>query len=639
MLGFAILAIAILATGWLIVGRLWLHLDGEASLRETTLLERITAAAVAGAMLWIGLNWLLALTHTLTRLALIGAASGFVIAALLLLRKPLRFPKVDVFALVICIPIILWIAYVLWRGVILPPDNHDALAYHLPKAAFIAQTHGFGYFVTGDPRVTVLPANYELLLSDVLILTGTDHITEWLSTLFYILFLIASGAAIERWFGSGPQVSAAIIATAATPVLLLHSGADKNDLMTCFFAVAALLFGARWVVRGGLMPWVLTIISLVLGGGTKPHVAAVLVGLVPFLAARLLRHFQWRDIWVGAAVAVVAFALGGGAVYAFNLAHAHGADSVIGVTPNFIGYGDWANLWRFPYMALAEPFSREPLAVWVPWRHEHWFWPRYELFFSGFGPLFTILVCAIPWCLYKFRDRIAEGARTERFVFCTSALIAALLIMPLQFRPVGFFGGLPRFIAFVIPAVMACSLAPIVERLRDRPVAARVCLIALAAYFSYEAFQCGYRDRFSPWIYAKRIAREPGARWIWISPWRAGNYLERHAGPNDVVAIDCDFDTWIYPAMGERHSRRLEFISKGTTQIPSDAQWVMVDRTWNLVWRSPAMTDLSKAFEAMFAGFPSEEDTRVIRTLLRDPKWQLVYLRPRLNQAVFRRRF
>jgi hypothetical protein len=47
---------------------------------------------------------------------------------------------------------------------------------------------------------------------------------------------------------------------------------------------------------------------------------------------------------------------------------------------------------------------------------------------------------------------------------------------------------------------------------------------------------------------------------------------------------------------------------------------------------------MSKAFEAMFAGRPSEEDTRVIRSLLNDPHWQLVYYRPRLNQAVFRRR-
>jgi len=594
-------------------------------------LERITAVAVVGFMLWIGVNWVLALTHTLTRTMLSIAIVAFIAVSLFALRR-LRLPKIDTFTLVMLVPIALWIAYILWRGVILPPDNHDALAYHLPKAAFIAQTHGYGYFVTGDPRVTVLPANYELLLSDVMILTGTDHITEWLNTLFYVLFLIATGAAIERWFGPGPQVAASVIATAATPVLLLHSGADKNDLMTCFFAVAALLFGARWVVQGGTIPWLLTIMSLVLGGGTKPHVAAVLVALIPFFVARLIRarRIVWREVALTLLFAIIAFALGGGAVYAYNFAHAHTADSVIGKTPNFVGYGDWANLWRFPYMALAEPFSREPLAVWVPWRQEFWFWPRYELFFSGFGPLFTILVCAIPYCLYKFRVD-----NRERGVFCTASLIAAFLIMPLQFRPIGFFGGLPRFIAFVIPAVIACSLAPIVAQLRNpRPL-----LIALALYFSYEAFQCGYRDRFSPWIYAKQAAAEAGTtRWIWISRWRAGNYLERFAGPNDVVAIDCDFDTWIYPAMGERHSRRLEFIPHDTLRIPQDAQWVMVDRTWNLVWRSPAMTDLSKAFEAMFAGYPTEEDTRVIRKLWNDPQWQLVYYRPRLNQAVFRRR-
>src|SRR5262249_48600739 len=182
-----------------------------------------------------------------------------------------------------------------------------------------------------------------------------------------------------------------VLATAATPVLLLHSGADKNDLMTSFFAVAALIWGARWYVKGGTMPWILTIISLVLGAGTKPHVAAVLLGLAPFLILRAVRHRPApRELALTAGLAVAAFALGGGAVYASNFAHARDRASAIGQTPNFVGYGDWANVWRFPYMLLAEPFSREPLGVYVPWKHEWWFWPRYELFFSGYGPLFTI---------------------------------------------------------------------------------------------------------------------------------------------------------------------------------------------------------------------------------------------------------
>jgi len=167
-IGFFAVCIAIIAIGWAICERIWIHSDGNDALQQTTPLERLTAAAVAGAMLWLGVNWLLALTHTLTRASLLIAAVACMIAALILIRRNFALPRAGVFALIVCLPIVLWIAYVLWRGFVLPPDNHDALAYHFPKAVFMAETHGYGYFVTADPRVTVLPANYELLLTDIL---------------------------------------------------------------------------------------------------------------------------------------------------------------------------------------------------------------------------------------------------------------------------------------------------------------------------------------------------------------------------------------------------------------------------------------------------------------------------------------
>src|SRR5207245_10755260 len=214
-----------------------------------------------------------------------------------------------------------------------------------------------------------------------------------------------------------------------------------------------------------------------------PRVAAERRARPPFIIARAIRRrVAWRERGLTIAVAAVAFVLGGGVVYAINFAHARDKASAIGATPNFVGYGDWANLWQFPYLALAEPFSRNPSFVWVPWRHENWFWPRYEVFFSGFGPLFTLLACSIPYSVFRFRDK-----RPERLVFCTSALIASFLIMPLQFRPLGFFGGLPRFIAFVVPAVMAFSIAPIVVGMRL--MAARLTILALTMYFCVMAFQ------------------------------------------------------------------------------------------------------------------------------------------------------
>lgn len=64
--------------------------------------------------------------------------------------------------------------------------------------------------------------------------------------------------------------------------------------------------------------------------------------------------------------------------------------------------------------------------------------------------------------------------------------------------------------------------------------------------------------------------------------------------------------------------------------------WIAMN--WILELAHTRMTDLSKALETMFTDDPTEEDARVMRAVLHDPQWRLNDSRPRLNQAVFRRR-
>src|SRR5262249_35671983 len=60
---------------------------GVGAIEETTPLERLTAAAVIGLMAWIGVNWILALTHTLTRPFLLVVLAIFVVAAIVAVWK------------------------------------------------------------------------------------------------------------------------------------------------------------------------------------------------------------------------------------------------------------------------------------------------------------------------------------------------------------------------------------------------------------------------------------------------------------------------------------------------------------------------------------------------------------------------
>jgi len=652
VIGFALLAAAIYAVGDLLLRVLWRRIDGDESFAETAPLERASYAFLLGISLWLAVNWALALTGTFTRATILTAAIAFIVAAAAIAYRELRGVTVHPSAWALAlIPIGLWVVFILWRGSVVPPDSHDVMAYHLPKAVFIINAHGYHYFAAPDARISDFPANYELLLADVLLLAKSDRLTEWIGTISYILFLIVSGAVAERWWGRGVHVLACVVAVAMAPVLLLHSGADKNDLLTCFFAVIALLAGARWYARGGAMPWLLLIVSLAVGAGTKPHQAAILIGLAPFLIARIVTLLRERRIGAKAiaftvAVSVIAFVLGGCIAYAFNVLHNRGAPIPMQVGSMGVGkatpveYGDWANLWRFPFLLLEAPFA-SPTSVYLPWIGQWWFWPRYEIYFSNFGALFTILTLAIPLCVIRYRNAADPIIRRERLVYCTAAAIAFFLILPIKFRPLGFFGGFPRYVAFIVPAVVAWTLAPLFRELasRQRPRAAALVMAALAVAFVIQAVEIGINDAFTPIDYALYCWRNPDA-WplTGMSARRACLVVDRVAGPDDVVAVDGSFDTWIYPAMGRQQSRPIEFVRHAGNRlmIPGNAKWLMVDQTWHVLWGNvPDLGHLNQAWQ----GTPTPEERATIDALLHDPAhWDLVYYYPRMNQAVFHRR-
>jgi hypothetical protein len=600
VIGFVLTAGAIFFCGLAVSDRLWREDVGSA--------ERVLRGAVVGLAIWLAANWLLAVTHLFYRGALIEVAVMMALAAIALR------PRVSLRVSPLIIPIALWTLFALWKGAVLPPQTHDALAYHLPKAAMIAQAHGFEHFVAPDARIASLPANYELLLADVLVMSGGDTCTEWLGTLFFLLFLCATAAMAERWWPDHPHRAATALAAAGAPLLLLHSTADKNDVLVAALCVAAIV----WATRSPA----LTIIALAIAGGTKPTAVAVLIAVVPFV----IRRIRLREI----ALAIVAFLLLGGIAYIdiFGFGHAGAGGAPAGLEGS-AQYGDFANLWRVPLLALLVPFEPKPNAVWVPWRHEYWYWPHYEVFFSHYGALVSILVVFAVICALR-----RNAPNRERTIGTAAALIAAALLLPLVMRPLGMFAAMPRYVAFVLPVIVCWSVSPMIELLRARSaLIAKTFIGAIVAFFVVSAFDVAVSDRMAPLRFVWWEARHPGDRHVWFMPNRAASVADRLAGPNDTIAIEGGFDTWTYPAFGAHLTRRVVTIRDGI--VPPDAQWVVIDHAYNRLWGNIA--DMGKFWTAVGRAKPPQSEERLLLELERDPRFAEVFYDPRVNQAVFRR--
>jgi 4-amino-4-deoxy-L-arabinose transferase-like glycosyltransferase len=426
--------------------------------------------------------------------------------------------------------------------------------------------------------------------------------------------------------------------------VVLISAAHKNDTLLGACTLAAIHWTARWAARGERAALVLAAIGTSLAVGTKVSGGVLAPALAPLV---LWRVRSWRRdggplslrnaaLWTTGAVAI--FLLLGGATYAVNLLQ---MGRPLPAMKNAGGYGDWKHLWMFPYLVFARPLSMEN-ASWVPWEHKYWFWPEWDLFFSTYGLPTTLAILGLPFALARYRT---SGLTTERALAAIAALLAWVAILPIRFdpHPEGFFEGLVRYTYFFPAILLALTVAPLVlelARSRRRRSFALSAVVGAGVVYAYVAVHSAVDDAYAPIDFVATVFADPKySRAIRTWTIRAGSWVDANAGPNDVIAFDGAFDAWIYPAYGADLSRRLIFLhSDGAPPtIPSEANWVAIDRSWSCVFGHPKFIDFGVWWKYILRGKPLPEDLVVYNQLLTDPQFKLVYRDDRANQAVFKR--
>lgn len=664
--------------GYAVSEWLWTRAD-EAGERAGPL-ERLASALVIYLALMVAANWVLAWAGLLgkgglTASALFAAGGG----ALALRATALRLkanPEAAERALpralasfvrdipdgarVALVPLAAWGVVAAVLGWALPPRDADALAYHLTKAALLVKEGGFALFPAADFRVTYFPANFELLLSNYLTLGGTDVVVEWLSLGAWLMFAVTAGALAERWWGKGWHALAVLLVAAGAPVVVLHSLALKNDLLTCAFVLSSILWAGRWIGHGGRLAPALSVVALGLALGTKLQAGFLVIALVPAVAYGLWRNRGEWSLKGGAvfvAFGVTAFLLLGGWAYVENVL---ATGKLTGVTfardtdPNYHGYGAWSHLWKFPVLLLLVPMSMNHNAVWAPWDTELFYWPHWNVYFSHFGGLFTFLVFALPFCfLYFRRVKLLPGSGVERGVTTLVALAAALLILPIQLFPKTAIAFYPRFVVFLVPVVAAWTVAPLVRKLArgwgDIPSWAAVALVGLLSgifvLHAYHATFSSGSDVLGAAVSALRegkpirsfaVGQDEEGR----EQRKATDIVAQIAGPNDHVALDVDAEAWTFLAFGPELKRKVTFIQPGVSGVESlsdDVDWVVVDRSWNVLWGHTAFEEFTEMEHYFGKGWPRGADTATVDAMEQNDAFTRVYFDPELNQAVFHR--
>jgi energy-converting hydrogenase Eha subunit A len=429
---------------------------------------------------------------------------------------------------------------------VIPVRIWDALAYHMPMVASYVQNASLDVWPAQDLRQVYRVNGGELQMLNVALLARSDAWVELPNLLALVVVLLATFhlAALALPGGALPYLAVALVLTA--PQIVVGAGSEKNDLIF----TAALLGGFYWTIRAGAASagrpglfLALAALAGALAAGTKViglNVLGALGILVVFLAVR--RRLRPGHVALFVGVAALALLLVAGDVYWRNL---NRAVVPVGIAPGEVyftmGLANLTQAFRFYVFELG--FRR--LAAPQIFDHD----------FLHYGYLFPVLLLAgIAAAIRQvWRRHYAPSA----LVLVSALLFLSIIAVRLPIR------WDQRFMIWLVPtlAILALSLA---RRVNGRhlliltSVAATLGLVNTALTLTNEGdgiftrsaqhfFQTGTLARYIDVPHRQFQSRADGYK-----------VLDREAMPADSILYAGSEDAWMYPAWGERFTRRVE---------------------------------------------------------------------------------
>ena len=183
-----------------------------------------------------------------------------------------------------------------------PPNSHDALTYHLARAAFWRQDGGVGYVTNAyDERLNVNPPNAEIVLTFLLEVGRNERFVgfvQFSAALVLTLGVYALARAVNL---SRREAAVGALLFLTLPIVLLQSSTPQNDLVAASFLLSATVF----LVHGGRVGLVLAGLATALAIGTKIPTAyglPILVTLALVIPPRTAWKGRIASISIGAAL-------------------------------------------------------------------------------------------------------------------------------------------------------------------------------------------------------------------------------------------------------------------------------------------------------------------------------------------------
>lgn len=123
-----------------------------------------------------------------------------------------------------------------------PPNNFDAMTYHMARVAHWAQNHSVLNYPTHILHQLYMPPGAEFFILNFQVLLGSDHLANFVQWLAMIGSIITVTLLVKSMRGGArAQIISAFIAS-TIPMGIMQSTSTQNDYLTAFWLLCLALF-------------------------------------------------------------------------------------------------------------------------------------------------------------------------------------------------------------------------------------------------------------------------------------------------------------------------------------------------------------------------------------------------------------
>jgi hypothetical protein len=179
-----------------------------------------------------------------------------------------------------------------WLAALAPPEATDELAYHLPEARTLADTHSLHLMLGADRIYGNLPTLAETLYGEALTIHGTALVHALHLSLLVSFALLAAGVVRTLW---GSRAAAlAVAGIALYPEFTQNAVTGYVDAGASAFEAGSVLLFALWAVRRAPGDAVAGALLLGFALGVKYTALPTAALATVLVAALVLRERRWR---------------------------------------------------------------------------------------------------------------------------------------------------------------------------------------------------------------------------------------------------------------------------------------------------------------------------------------------------------